>query len=465
MKTRENDKAMLIRRRLLQAAGWGSLGAMLPMLGCGGGTAEDGGVSFAQGGSTRTTGTSTTALTSSGPSGHVVVVGGGMAGAAVAKYLRLWGGSGVSVTLVERSASYTSNIMSNLVLTGQRTLASLQYKYDTLVSRYGVSRIQGEVVAIDPVGRKVTLASDKARSELAYDRLVLAPGVEFIYEQGVGIPGLESAAAQAKVLHAWQAGPQTTALRNQITAMPSGGVFVLTIPAKPYRCPPGPYERACLVADWLKKNRPGSKVIILDANPGITAEVHSFTDAFMNVHAGVTEYHPGVKINGIDTSTMTVDTNIGRIKANVINAIPPHRAGRVVTAAGLADQGGRWASVNQLSYESKVAPGIHVIGDAAGTAQPKAGHIGNQLGKVCADAMLRTFGGLPLDPAPVTNSACYSPITMETASWLTAVFAYDPGTQAMAPVADSFREAAARDGGNFSNMSKWFNALMSETFS
>jgi NADPH-dependent 2,4-dienoyl-CoA reductase/sulfur reductase-like enzyme len=462
MNDRDNERALPMRRRLLQAAGWGSLGAMLPMLGCGGGSESDGdGVSVAQGWSSRTRTTTTTTTTNTGLAGRVVVVGGGMAGAAVAKYLRLWGGSGVSVTLVERSASYTSNIMSNLVLTGQRTLGSLQYKYDTLASRYGVKRLQAEVTGIDPVGRKVTLSSG---GPLAYDRLVLAPGVEFIYEQGVGIPGLESAAAQAKVLHAWQAGPQTTALRNQITAMPRGGVFVLTIPAKPYRCPPGPYERACLVADWLKKNRPGSKVIILDANPGITAEVHSFTDAFMNVHAGVTEYHAGVAIAGIDTSTMTVDSSVGRIKASVINAIPPHRAGRVVTAAGLADQGGRWASVNQLSYESKVAAGVHVIGDSAGTAQPKAGHIGNQLGKVCADAIVRAFGGLPPDPAPVTNSACYSPITMETASWLTAVFAYDPGTQAMAAVADSFREAAARDGGNFGNMGKWFNALMSETF-
>jgi len=466
MKNRDNDRAMLIRRRLLQAAGWGSLGAMLPVLGCGGGGSNEGdGVSVGQGWSSRTrttTTTTTTTLANTGLTGRVVVVGGGMAGAAVAKYLRLWGGSGVSVTLVERSASYTSNIMSNLVLTGQRTLGSLQYKYDTLASRYGVQRVQGDVVAIDPVKKTVKLASG---STLACDRLVLAPGVEFIYEQGVGIPGLESAAAQAKVLHAWQAGDQTTALRKQITAMPGGGVFVLTIPAKPYRCPPGPYERACLVADWLKKNRPGSKVIILDANAGITAEVHSFTDAFMNVHAGVTEYHAGVSIAGIDTSTMTVDCSVGKIRANVINAIPPHRAGRVVTAAGLADPGGRWASVNQLSYESKLAPGVHVIGDAAGTAQPKAGHIGNQLGKVCADAIVRAFGGLPPDPAPVTNSACYSPITMETASWLTAVFAYDPNAQAMAAVADSFREAAARDGGNFSNMSKWFNALMSETFS
>lgn len=449
----------ILRRRLLQAAGLGSIGTLLPMLGCGSGAADDEGISFALGKSTPAAAT----VPKTGPSGRVVVVGGGMAGGAAAKYLRLWGGTGVAVTLVERSASYTSNIMSNLVLTGQRSIDSLRYTYDNLVNRYGVKRVQGEVVAIDPVRKEVVLAGG---SRLPYDRLVLAPGVVFTYEPALGgIPGLETAAAQAKVLHAWQAGPQTTALRNQITAMPRGGVFVLTIPAKPYRCPPGPYERACLVADWLKKNRPGSKVIILDANPGITAEVHAFTDAFMNVHAGVIEYHPNARIDSIDASTMTVASSVGSIKAHVINAIPPHRAGKVVTDAGLADQGGRWASVNQLSYESKVAAGIHVIGDSAGTAQPKAGHIGNQLGKVCADAIVRAFGGLPPDPAPVTNSACYSPITMDTASWLTAVFAYDPATQAMAAVPDSFREAASRTTDGFSKMNKWFSALMAETFS
>jgi sulfide dehydrogenase [flavocytochrome c] flavoprotein chain len=459
MNENNQDRTQPIRRRLLQAAGWGSLGALLPTIGCGGGSTADDGVSFALGRST----SSATTVPKAGVSGRVVVVGGGMAGAAAAKYLRLWGGAGVSVTLVERGASYTSNIMSNLVLTGQRSIGSLQYKYDNLVSRYGVNRVQGEVTAIDPVSRKVTLASG---ATLPFDRLVLAPGVVFTYEPALGgIPGLETAAAQAKVLHAWQAGAQTTSLRNQITAMPSGGVFVLTIPAAPYRCPPGPYERACLVADWLKKNRPGSKVVILDANPGITAEVHSFTDAFMNVHAGVIEYHPNAVIAGIDAGAMTVSSNVGSIRANVINAIPPHRAGKVVTDAGLADQGGRWASVNQLTYESKVTAGIHVIGDAAATRQPKAGHIGNQLGKVCADAIVRAFGGLTPDPAPVTSSACYSPITMETASWLTAVFAYDPATQSMTAVPDSFREAASRTTDGFSKMNKWFSALMTETFS
>ncbi len=365
-----------MRRMLLKAAGLGSLDALLPAIGCGGGASQGSdSVSFALGRSS----TSTSALPSTGIKGRAVVVGGGMSGAATAKYLRLWGGSGLNVTLVERSTSYTSNIMSNLVLTGQRSISSLQYTYSNLASRYGVNRVQGEVTTIDPIRKQVRLASG---STLAYDRLVLAPGVVFTYELALGgIPGLETAAAQAKVLHAWQAGAQTTALRNQITAMPNGGVFVLTIPAKPYRCPPGPYERACLVADWLKKNRPGSKPIVLDANPGITAEVHSFTDAFVSVHADVIDYQPNVVIHSIDTGTMTLKTNIGSIRANVINAIPPHRAGKVEADAGLADQGGRWASVNQLSYESTLAAGIHVIGDSAGTAQPKAGHIGNQLGK------------------------------------------------------------------------------------
>jgi NADH dehydrogenase FAD-containing subunit len=394
--------------------------------------------------------------TNTGIRGRVVVIGGGMAGATVAKYLRIWGGTGVDVTLIERESAYASSIMSNLVLNGSRTMSSLQYSYAALASRYGVKIVRGDVLTIDPVGRAVTLASG---SRLAYDRLVVAPGVDFDT-----LPGLETAEAQAKVPHAWKAGPQTTALRNMITAMPSGGVFVMSIPGKPYRCPPGPYERACVVADWLKRNRPGSKVIVLDANPGITAEVHSFTDAFNVVHAGVIEYQPNVTINSVDATTMTVNTSIGNIRGNVLNLIPPHRAGKVIAANGLADSGGKWTSVDVLSYEAKVAPGIHVIGDASATTQPKAGHIANQEAKVCADAILRLFSGRALDPAPHTNSACYSPITFETASWLTANYAYDPVTQTMQPVTPSSGEAATRSKDNFEEMNKWFTALMGDSF-
>ncbi len=391
--------------------------------------------------------------TNTGIKGRVVVIGGGMAGATAAKYLRYWGGTGVEVTLIERESSYASNIMSNLVLNGSRTMTSLQYGYGNLTSRYGIKLVKGDVVAIDPVGRKVTLSSGVSHG---YDRLVVAPGVDFDV-----LPGLETAVAQAKVPHAWKAGPQTTALRNMITAMPNGGVFVMSIPAKPYRCPPGPYERACVVADWLKRNRPGSKVIVLDANPEIIAEKHSFTEGFA-LH-GVT-YVPNVSIASVDAASLTINTSQGSFRGNVLNVIPPHRAGRVITANGLADAGGKWSSVDVLSYESKVAPGIHVIGDASATTQPKAGHIANQEAKVCADAILRLFSGRAVDPAPVTNSACYSPITFDTASWLTVTFAYDPVSKTMVPVPASAGEASARSKDNFEEMNKWFKALMGDSF-
>ena len=419
-------------------------------------------LSAADGSRTRTTTTTTTTTTTAsvstsiGIKGRVVVIGGGMAGATVAKYLRFWGGTGVDVTLIERDSAYTSNIMSNLVLNGSRTIGSLQYGYGNLSSRYGVKIVKGDVVAIDPVGRKVTLATG---TSYAYDRLVIAPGVDFDI-----LPGLESAAAQAKVPHAWKAGPQTTALRNMITAMPTNGsgVFVMSIPGKPYRCPPGPYERACVVADWLNRNRPGSKVIVLDANAGITAEVNAFTEGFM-LH-GI-EYRPNTTVLGVDASTMTLQTSTGNVQGTVLNVIPPHRASKVISANGLANTAdGRWTAVNVLSYESTTAPGIHVIGDASATTQPKAGHIANQEAKVCADAILRLFSGRTPDPSPHTNSACYSPITFETASWLTANFAYDPVSRTMVPVPASAGEAAARSKDNFEEMNKWFTALMGDTF-
>ncbi len=395
------------------------------------------------------------APTNVGIKGRVVVIGGGMGGATVAKYLRLWGGTGVDVTLIERDSAYTSSIMSNLVLNGSRTISSLQFSYGSLSSRYGVKIVKGEVVAIDSVSRKVVLATG---TSYAYDRLVIAPGVDFDI-----LPGLETPEAKASVLHAWQAGPQTTALRNMITAMPTNGsgVFVLSIPAKPYRCPPGPYERACVVADWLNRNRPGSKVIVLDANAEILAEKHSFEEGFA-LH-GI-EYQPNTTVLSVNASTMTLQTNAGNVRGTVLNVIPPHRAGKVISANGLADVGGRWASVDVLSYESKVAPGVHIIGDASATTQPKAGHIANQEAKVCADAILRLLSGRAPDPSPHTNSACYSPITSDTASWLTVNFAYDPVSKTMVPVAASSGEAAVRSTGNFKEMNKWFSALMGDSF-
>jgi sulfide dehydrogenase [flavocytochrome c] flavoprotein chain len=391
---------------------------------------------------------------------RVVVVGGGMAGATVAKYLRLWGGSGLQVTLIERESVYTSNILSNLVLNGSVTMNTLYFNYARLVSGYGVKVLRATVDSIRPDLRRVQYTQNGVAGEVTYDRLVVAPGIDFDFP-----PGLTTPDAQLAAPHAWKAGAQTLALRDQLQAMPTGGTFLLAIPAKPYRCPPGPYERACVVADWLKRNRPGSKVLVLDANPSITAEVATFTKAFNVTYQGIVTYVPNAAVISVDVATRNVNTTFGPFHGDVLNIIPPHRAGRIVADAGLAnDAAGRFAIVNVLSYESTAKPFVHVIGDAAATTQPKAGHIANQEAKVCADAIVRMFAGLAPDPSPVTNSACYSPITATTASWLTAVFAYDPVTKTMVPVPASSGEATGPSGDHYEDMFLWFDTLMKDSF-
>jgi NADH dehydrogenase FAD-containing subunit len=386
---------------------------------------------------------------------RVIVIGGGMGGATVAKYLRLWG-DGIGVTLVERMPTYTSNIMSSMVLTGQRTMSSLSYSYDTLRSKYGITTVFGDVVAIDPVGGKVTLANGTV---LTADRIVMAPGITFDTVEGLG--------TSDKMPHAWQAGTQTTLLAKQLAALPSRGVVVLTIPKTPYRCPPGPYERACLIADWLKVKKPGSKLIVLDANSDIVTEKDNFSSAFMGLHGGVIDYHTNAEVTRVDPATMSLFTTAGTMRGDVINMIPRQRAGALVATAGLNNANeGRFAGVNVLSYASTVsgAGKVHIIGDSSATTQPKAGHIANQEAKVCADAISRILSGGSPDPVPVTNSACYSTITMSQASWLTAVFRYDPTAMAMAPVAGSSAASIGWNSDSFQDMSIWFNALMADSF-
>jgi sulfide dehydrogenase [flavocytochrome c] flavoprotein subunit len=411
---------------------------------------------------------------------RVVVVGGGMAGMTVAKYLRLWGGSGLHVALVEPDALYTSNIMSNLVLNGSRSVASLQFTREALTARYGVARVPGSVVAVDPGARTVTLAD---QTVLAYDRLVLAPGVTFDDAYG-----LTQADYDARTPHAWRAGAQTALLRKQLAAMRHGDTFVMTIPKAPYRCPPGPYERACVVADYLKKSKgPNCRVLVLDENPSIQAERHTFERAYTQIHAGVIRYVPGVSGIRIDASTRQVAyvdalNDPQTVQAQVVNPIAPHRAtgsgpGGWLARAGLNNGvDGRWAQVDVLSYESTALPGsgIHVIGDAASCGLPKAGHVANQEAKICADAIVRLFLDGQPDPQPVANSACYSPITSSTASWLTAVYQYDPADRAMKVASNGGRtivdgapavptEAASINSDNFEHMGIWFKTLMHDT--
>ncbi len=414
-------------------------------------------------------------LATTGLTGRIVVVGGGMAGTTVAKYLRPWGGTRAQATLVATDTRYTSNIMSNLVLNGSREVASLRYTHDRIVSAYGVKRQRGTVKRIDTATRRVLLADG---TRLPYDRVIVAPGVQFDEAYG-----LTQADYDTHTPHAWRAGAQTTLLRQQIAAMQAGDVFVMTIPKAPYRCPPGPYERACVVADHLKQRLgTAARVVVLDANPAIQAEPENFTRAFTQIHAGVIDYRTDVADLQIDPLTRQVtwtelSGEAGQVQAAVVNPIPPHRAagsgpGGWLTQAGVINSSdGRWAVVNVLNYESTAVPRVHVIGDAAQCGLPKAGHVANQEAKICADAILRALGQRAPDPAPVANSACYSPITASTASWLTAVYQYDPATRSMKVAADNGStltgraiEAAHINSANFRQMQGWFAALMGDTF-
>jgi sulfide dehydrogenase [flavocytochrome c] flavoprotein subunit len=384
-----------------------------------------------------------------GSAARVVVVGGGFGGATAAKYLKLWNPA-VEVTLVEPNASHISCILSNLALNGSLDLAQITFGYDELQKR-GVGIVEARAAGVDPVARRVDLDNGQ---QLDYDRLILAPGIDF-----VPVPGLDF----ELVPHAWKAGPQTTLLQRQLAAMPAGGTFVMTVPKAPYRCPPGPYERACLVADYLRKNKPGSRVVVLDANPRIMAEEHTFSTAFEQTYAGMIDYHTDVALQSVNSPGRSAVTSAGTFRGEVLNVIPDQRAGAIAELAGTLN-GGRWAAVDPLDYQSLTVPDVHVIGDAQGTGQPKSGHIANAEAKVCADAILRHFNGESPDPAPVTNSACYSPITADTASWLTAVFAYNPDSGAMQLVPESLGEANRPSRGNYSMMFDWASNLFADTF-
>lgn len=384
---------------------------------------------------------------------RVLVIGGGFAGATAAKYLRLWSNNTVDVSLIEPNAIYYSPILSNLVLNGQRQIAQLGFKYDTLAQKYGIQILRSTAIALNSASRTVKLANGQT---LGYERLIIAPGVQF-----KAITGLNS----NKVLHAWKSGNQVQQLRQQLQAMPAGGSFVMSIPKAPYRCPPGPYERACVVADYLKRNKPGSKVIVLDSNPDITVERDTFNHAFTQTYAGIVQYVPNTLLQAVDSIKKVAITSFGDYRADVLNVIPPHQAGSIVKNHGLANSSsGDWANVNPLSYESTAVQGIHIIGDSQGTGQPKAGHIANAEAKICADAVLRLLSGAQPFQAPITNSACYSPISANTASWLTAAFAYDPASQSMQLIPASFGASSGASTSNYRKMFDWANSLFADTF-
>jgi len=374
-------------------------------------------------------------------SGHVVVVGGGYGGATVAKYLRMWSEGGVQVTLIERNPTFISCPISNLVIGGTKTMEDITVSYDGLKNKWGVRLIQDEVVAVDAGKRTISL---KAGGAMAYDRLVLSPGVDFLWDQ---VPGLNNPEAQGKILHAWKAGPQTVALRKQLEDMKDGGIYAITIPRAPYRCPPGPYERACLVADYFKKSKPRSKVVILDANEDVVSKKGLFVKAWDELYKGALEYRPNSEVKDVDVRTGTAVLEFDKFKADVLNVIPPHRAGDIAARSGLRLINNRWVDINWLSMESNNTPGIHVLGDAIFPAptMPKSGHIANQHGKLAAAAILNLLSGQEPNPDPLVMNTCYSFVDSKSAIHVSSVHRYDPATRVVQPVKGAGGVSAARN--------------------
>jgi NADPH-dependent 2,4-dienoyl-CoA reductase/sulfur reductase-like enzyme len=364
----------------------------------------------------------------------VVVVGGGYGGATAAKYVRMWSNYGIQVTLIEPNASFISCPISNLVIGGSKTMADITTSYDNLVKRHGVNLVKDYVTQIDADKRVVKLAGG---SEVPYDRLILSPGVDFMMES---LPGMSKAGAQDKVLHAWKAGAQTVALRKQLEAMPDGGVYALSIPLAPYRCPPGPYERACQVAEYFSKAKPKSKVLILDANDDVTSKGPLFKKAWAERYKGIIEYRSKHTATDVDAATNTLKFEFNDdVKANVLNVIPPMRAGDIAVKSGLATANKRWCEVDFLTFESKAAKNIHVLGDSIqiAPAMPKSGHMANQHGKTCAAAVVALLTGKEPNQQPIYNNTCYSFVSSEDVVHVASVHTYDADKKTMLTVPGS----------------------------
>lgn len=337
---------------------------------------------------------------------QVVVIGGGYGGATAAKYVRLFSGQRVDVTLIEPQAQFISCPLSNLVLGGSVTMQQISAPLSTLTERHGVRLVQDTVRAIDAAKKTVTLSNG---TTLPYDKLVVSPGIDLQLDR---IEGLQAAQASGAVLQAWKAGPETVALRRQLEAMPDGGVYAIAIPEQPYRCPPGPYERACQVAWYFKNAKPRSKVLVLDANPDVTSKGALFKKVWAESYAGIVEYRASHKALAVDVPGKKIKFDLqDDVRADVMNVLPPMRAGLIAVQSGLANQAAnRWVGVDYQTFESTAAKDVHVVGDSilAASGMPKSGHMANNHAKVAAAAIVSRLMGWEVPAAPMLTNTCYS---------------------------------------------------------
>ncbi|MEY4481339.1 MAG: Sulfide dehydrogenase [flavocytochrome c] flavoprotein chain precursor [Pseudomonadota bacterium] len=370
----------------------------------------------------------------------VIVVGGGYGGATAAKYVRKFSNYTADVTLIEPNQNFISCPLSNLVIGGSKTIEDITVSYDGLRKNHGVNLVKDSVVSVDVAKRQVKLAGG---ASLFYDRLIVSPGIDLNYES---LPGMKSEAAQDAVLHAWKAGPQTVSLRKQLESMKDGGTFAISIPLAPYRCPPGPYERACQVADYFQKSKPKSKVLILDANDDVTSKPGLFKLAWSRRYAGIVEYRPKHNLTDVDVKGKKLKFEFNEdIKADVLNVLPPMRAGGIAVKTGLANMNGRWCEVDFLTFESKVAPNVHVLGDSIQIApgMPKSGHMANQHGKTCAAAIVAILSDNEVSQLPVYNNTCYSFVSATEVVHVASVHVYDAAKRTMVTVPGSGGVSAA----------------------
>ena len=366
---------------------------------------------------------------------RVVVVGGGYGGATAARYVRLLSEHRIDVVLIEPNQAFVSCPLSNLVLGGSRQMADITMPYRGLTDRHGVTLIRDTVRTIDTQRRSVMLAGG---ASIGYDKLVLSPGVDIQLD---GVEGLAAAHASGRALHAWKAGAETVALRRQLEAMPDGGVYAISIPEAPYRCPPGPYERACQVAWYFRNAKPRSKVLILDANPDITSKGALFRSVWAAHYPGMVEYRPQHKLTSVDGAAGTLAFELqADVKADVINVVPPQRAGLIAVQAGLANQvGNRWVGVDFRTFEATAAADVHVVGDAiqVAPAMPKSAHMANGHGKVAAAAIVAQLAGWEANPAPMLTNTCYSYVDDRSVIHVASVHAYVAAEKTFRTVAGS----------------------------
>jgi NADPH-dependent 2,4-dienoyl-CoA reductase/sulfur reductase-like enzyme len=388
----------------------------------------------------------------------VVIVGGGFGGATAAKYLKRFN-PGLKVTLIEPNAEFIMCPMSNRVINGGMSLRDITRPYDRFVSKYDIRWMRASADDIDPDKREVRVGKDR----VAYDRLILSPGVDYNYDE---VPGMASAQAQALVPHAWKAGEQTQRLRDMLAALPQGGVIAMHIPKVPYRCPPGPYERASLIAYFLQIRNPKAKLLVFDSNPEIQAKKGLFEAAWKNKYAGLLEYIPNAEVESVDATTRTLNLKMqGKHKADVLNLIPPQRAGAIARRAGLATVGDRWCGVDFLTYESTRHKNIHILGDSVAGApgMPKSGHMANQEAKVCAGAIAALSLGQPVPDLPIIANTCYSFVSQSEVIHVASVHRYDAATKTMLTVPGSGGLSAAPSAAEGLFAMAWAANIMNDT--